>query len=60
MKNIALEEKQRHKRQVMLIPKIILIALVFYLIVFILKIVLEFQVPEEVSEAAFVNLLRLF
>ncbi len=60
MKNIALEEKQKHKRQVMLIPKIILIALVFYLIVFVLKIILEFQVPEDVSNAAFVKALRFF
>lgn len=57
MKNIALEEQQKHKRQVMLIPKLILVALVFYLIVFILKIVLEFQVPEETSSAAMLRLL---
>lgn len=55
MKNIAYEEKQKQKRQMMLVPKILLTILVFYLIVFILKIIIEFQVPEEITEDVFMH-----
>lgn len=60
MKNIAYEEQKKHRRQLMLIPKLILAALIFYLIVFILKIVEEFQVPEEMVEEAVINVINVF
>ena len=55
MQNIAIEEKNKHRRQMMLIPKIALAILVFYLIVFALKIIIEFQVPEDTTANAFIK-----
>lgn len=57
MKNIAYEEKRKHRRQMMLIPKIALGLLVFYLIVFVLKLIIEFQIPEDSVSNAMIKLL---
>ncbi len=56
MKNIALDEKMKHKRQMMLIPKIIVAILIIYLLTFLLKILAEFQIPE--AESALINVMR--
>ncbi|MBO5870772.1 MAG: hypothetical protein J6Q89_08495 [Clostridia bacterium] len=58
MKNIAIEEKSKHRRQMMLIPKIALAILIFYLLVFVLKIIIEFQIPEEATSTAIINAVR--
>lgn len=60
MKNIAYEEQRKHRRQIMLIPKIILAIAVFYLVVLALKVVEEFfWVPEETVQAALINIRSL-
>ena len=55
MKNIAIEEKSKHRRQMMLIPKIALAIIFFYLLVLVLKIIIEFQIPEETTSNAIIN-----
>ncbi len=60
MKNIAYEEKRKNKRQLMLIPKIALAILVFYIILFVLKLILEFQVPEDSVSGAMIKLYNNF
>lgn len=53
MKNIAREEERRHRRQLWLIPKILIALLIMYLIVLGLKIIEEFfWMPDEVSQVA--------
>lgn len=52
MKNIAYEEQRKHKRQMMLLPKILIAILIFYLLVVGIRILAEFQTPEEIAESA--------
>ncbi len=58
MKNVAEEERRKHRRQLMLIPKIIIFIAIVYLIVFLLRVLEEFQVPEGNAEAI-INLISL-
>jgi len=59
MKNIAYEEKRKHRRQMMIIPKIALAALVIYLLVFVLKLIEEFQIPDENATNAIMKLFHI-
>ncbi len=61
MKNIAYEEQRKHRRQIMLIPKILLAVAIFYLVVLALKIVEEFfWMPEETAQTAATALINYF
>ncbi len=53
IKNIAYEEKQKQRRQMMIIPKILLVALVIYLLTLVFRIILEFQEPEAENAIGF-------
>ncbi len=52
MENIAEDERKKHKRQMMLVPKILAAAAVIYLLAFALRILTEFQMPEEEGNEA--------
>lgn len=54
IKNIAYEEKRKQRRQMMIIPKILLVALVLYLLTLVFRIILEFQEPQAENTAAFI------
>ena len=60
MKNIAYEEKRKHKRQMMLIPKILIGAGIIYLLVLGLKILEMFQITDEAASAAGTAIVKLF
>lgn len=61
MKNIAYEEQRKEKRQMMLIPKILLAFLIMYLIVVLFKIIEEFfWNPDPAVEAAVITLFKRF
>lgn len=53
IKNIAYEEKQKQRRQMMIIPKILLVALVLYLLTLLFRIILEFHEPEAETAITF-------
>ncbi len=56
MKNIAYEEQRKQRNQMMLIPKILIAVLIFYLLVLGFKIIEEFfLIPEETAEAAMIS-----
>ncbi len=53
MQNIAEEERRKHKRQMMLIPKILAAVAIIYLLTFVLWLVVEFRDPiKDISEGA--------
>ncbi len=60
MKNIAFEEKRKSRRQMMLIPKILLALLIFYLIVLVLKLIIELRVPQDTVDNAAIMLFSPF
>lgn len=49
MKNIAYEEKRKERRRLMIIPKVLIAIGILYLLVFVLKLILEFRIPSEGS-----------
>ena len=55
IKNIAYEEKLKQRRQMMIIPKILLFALVLYLLTLLFRIILEFQDPEPQNAIALIS-----
>ena len=60
MKNIAYEEQRKQRNQMMLIPKILIAVLIFYLLVLGFKIIEEFfLIPEETAEAAMIRFFGL-
>ena len=59
-KNIAYEEQRKQRNQMMLIPKILIAVLIFYLLVLGFKIIEEFfLIPEETAEAAMIRFFGL-
>ncbi len=45
IKNVAREEQRKHRRQMMLIPKIAIATLIMMLVLFVLRVIMEFQTP---------------
>lgn len=45
IKNVALEEQRKHRRQIMLLPQIAIAALIMMLVAFGLRVIIEFQTP---------------
>ncbi len=55
MKNVAEAERRKQKRQLMLVPKILLFIAVVYLITFALRVLMSFQ-PVPQNDAAIINM----
>lgn len=60
MKNVAEAERRKQKRQIMIVPKILLYFIVIYLIIFGLQFLYEFHAPSESESSAAINLFRNF